>query len=381
MRSILLRVATALCALATAVVTAPTPLSPPTGSERYEVEADSEVPRLIIYYQTTHDSKTGRPISMLPLITEKNIALTHLIVCSFHIDPNGSVLRLNDYPVDHPHFYTLWNETAVIQDTHVRVMGMIGGEAAGSFSTQTLDGSDEAFARYYPQLRKAIVAYNLEGIDLDVEQSMSQAGITRLVRRLRKDFGEDFLITLAPVATALRGGANLSGFGYLDLADAVGDQIDFYNAQFYNGFGDMDSPEPYEAVIAQGWSPLQIVAGQLTSPSNGGGFTTTAHLNATVHALVKRYGNIGGIFGWEYFNSAPGGTAKPWAWAQDMSSILRPNGLPKLAITTAIATKLVAAWKDTILGSIGAPAGSQINTVVPGSMLEPDVDYMAMVNA
>ncbi|KAK3689049.1 endo-N-acetyl-beta-D-glucosaminidase precursor [Podospora appendiculata] len=380
MKSTALRVAALLCALA---IAAAAPVESPESQKKYEVPADSEVPRLIIYYQTTHDASTQRPISMLPLITEKNIALTHLIVCSLHIDPAGSVLRLNDYPVNHSHFYTLWNETAVLQRTQVKVFGMIGGAAAGSFSTATLDGSDKTFATYYPQLRNAISRYKLEGIDLDVEQSMSQAGITRLIRRLRQDFGPDFSITLAPVATALRGGPNLSGFSYTELEKTFGAEIDFYNAQFYNGFGDMDSPAPYEDVIKHGWSPLQIVAGQLTSPQNGGDFTSTARLNATVHALVSRYGNIGGIFGWEYFNSAPGGTAKPWAWAQDMTSIMRSNGLPKLAITTAVATRLVAAWRDTILGSIGAPSGnqSQVNTVVPASVLEPDVNYMAMVNA
>ncbi len=57
-------------------------------------------PRLVIYYQTTHDSNNN-PISMLPLITEKNIALTHLIVCSFHINSNSEI-HLNDFPRRRP---------------------------------------------------------------------------------------------------------------------------------------------------------------------------------------------------------------------------------------------------------------------------------------
>lgn len=65
------------------------------------------LPRLVIYFQTTHDAE-GNPISMLPLVTEQNIALTHLIVCSFHINLDGEI-HLNDYPPDNPLFYTLWN--------------------------------------------------------------------------------------------------------------------------------------------------------------------------------------------------------------------------------------------------------------------------------
>ena len=57
----------------------------------------------------THDSRTGAPISMLPLITEKRIALTHLIVCSFHINANGTI-HLNDYPPQHPIFSTLFEQ-------------------------------------------------------------------------------------------------------------------------------------------------------------------------------------------------------------------------------------------------------------------------------
>lgn len=195
-----------------------------------------ELPRLVIYFQTTHDS-SGDPISMLPLITELDIALTHLIVCSFHIN-SGREIQLNDYPPYYPLFSTLWNETAVMKQAGVKVMGMIGGAAPGSFDPDTLDSTDEAtFEHYYGQLRDVIVEYGLQGMDLDVEQYMSQAGITRLVARLHADFGDDFIITLAPVASALSNQGNLSGFNYETLESEARtvsgqDMIDFYNAQF-----------------------------------------------------------------------------------------------------------------------------------------------------
>lgn len=195
-----------------------------------------ELPRLVIYFQTTHDS-AGNPISMLPLITELDIALTHLIVCSFHINV-GSEIHLNDYPPYYPLFSTLWNETIVMKEAGVKVMGMIGGAAPGSFDSNTLDSNDDAtFEHYYGQLRDVIVQYGLQGMDLDVEQYMSQAGITRLVTRLHADFGDDFIITLAPVASALSNQGNLSGFDYETLESAARttsgqDMIAFYNAQF-----------------------------------------------------------------------------------------------------------------------------------------------------
>ncbi|KAF3762716.1 glycoside hydrolase [Cryphonectria parasitica EP155] len=340
----------------------------------------SELPRLVIYFQTTHDSD-GNPISMLPLITEQGIALTHLIVCSFHINA-GENITLNDYSPYDPHFYTLWNETVIMQQAGVKVTGMIGGASAGAFDSDTLDSTDDAtFEYYYSQLYDVIQYYGLQGMDLDVEQAMSQDGITRLVSRLNADFGDGFIITLAPVATALEGLANLSGFNYTELAGAAVttagvEMIHFMNTQFYSGFGTMAYPTNFEYIVANGWAPTEIVAGQLTNPLNGGGYTDIGTLNQTVIELVEMYGTIGGIMGWEYFDSLPGGTAAPWEWAQDMTAILRPNDTLTLDITNETATILNAAWQESVVqpSSASSSADSTQST-------QATVDYFAMVNA
>ncbi|KAK3313213.1 endo-N-acetyl-beta-D-glucosaminidase precursor [Apodospora peruviana] len=343
-----------------------------------------ELPRLVIYYQTTHDSD-GRPISMLPLITEKNIALTHLIVCSFHVVADGGI-HLNDYPPDHSLFYTLWNETQVMKSAGVKIMGMVGGAAAGSFTDQTLDARNaDVFERAYAQLHDTIQLYQLDGMDLDVEQPMSLPGIVRLVRRLRSDFGPDFIITLAPVASALHEGANLSGFDYKSLERIDGADISFYNAQFYNGFGDMQTPKFYEAVVTdwQGWHPSRILAGQITTPANGGGFVSFDKLNETIVALSRSVGGIGGIMGWEYFNSESGiPEREPWRWAQVMTAILRPNLFRELVVTRSTADRLVESWRESVSGwranSVNLGVGV---SWIPDDLLTPNVDYLGMVNA
>lgn len=341
-----------------------------------------ELPRLVIYFQTTHDT-AGNPISMLPLITEQGIALTHLIVCSFHVNAD-SVIHLNDYPPDDAHFYTLWNETVIVQEAGVKVMGMIGGAAAGSFNTATLDSTDNAtFEHYYDQVYSLIKQYNLQGMDLDVEQSMSQDGITRLVTRLNADFGDEFIITMAPVASALKNGGNLSGFNYETLAAAAVtttglEMVEFMNAQFYSGFGSMASPADFESIVANGWDPKVIVAGELTSPSNGYGYTSTPLLNQTVIELVELYGTIGGIMGWEYFNSEPGGTTAPWDWAQEMTEILRPNYPVSLTITNETASVLATAYKQSLIRA--SDSGSSHSAVVQDVAVQ-NMDYFAMVNA
>ncbi|KAE9376016.1 glycoside hydrolase family 18 protein [Stipitochalara longipes BDJ] len=356
---------------------APICLSIPVHNHHNHVSSatTADLPRLVIYFQTTHDSN-GNPISMLPLITQQNISLTHLIVCSFHINA-GSVIHLNDFPPSDTRFNTLWAETQVLRNASVKIMGMIGGAASGSFDTSSLDGNATVFSKYYGQLYDTILTYGLQGMDLDVEQKMSQKGITRLINQLYADFGSDFFITLAPVGTALRNGDNLSGFDYDDLDAAVGSKIAFYNGQFYNGFGDMSSTESYDAVIANGWTPSKILAGQVTSPSEGGGFVTEPVLNSTVVKLRSKYGQIGGIMGWEYFDSAPGGTSRPWEWAQEITAILRPTASQQvnLTITNEIAIMLVTKWRSSVItkdnGKVAAESGM-------GSL---SVDYHAMVNA
>ncbi|KAM3448454.1 hypothetical protein MY5147_009919 [Beauveria neobassiana] len=330
--------------------------------------ASSGLPRLVVYFQTTHDQR-GNPISMLPLINEKGIALTHLIVCSLHINKDSEI-HLNDYPPGDPHFYTLWNETAHMKTAGVTVMGMVGGAASGSFDSSTLDGDTATFEKYYGQLQDVITKFGLQGMDLDVEQPMTQFGISRLITRLRKDFGPGFIITLAPVASALRNGANLSGFDYKTLESTNGRDISFYNGQFYSGFGTMARTDDYVKIVSSGFVASKVVAGQLTSSDNGYGYIPYSQLNTTIISLRNKYGQIGGVMGWEYFNSEPGGTQEPWRWAQVMTEILRPNSVPDLKITMNDADYLTNVYDRTV--------GELSPNARPGTRA---IDYYAMVNS
>lgn len=176
-------------------------------------------------------------------------------------------------------------------------------------------------------------------------------------------------------------GGNLSGFDYEDLAavsvTSTGNKkIDFYNAQFYSGFGTMASPDDFEAIVANGWDPKEILAGQLTNPSNGYGYTPFPSLNETVREIVAEYGTIGGIMGWEYFNSEPGDTTAPWKWAQEMTEILRPNDVASLTVTEEKAAQLEVAWKESVI----QPASGDSETG-RAQRVVPKVNYRAMVNA
>ena len=284
-------------------------------------------PRVVIYHQTHF--RNGQFVSALPLITEaeETVSVTHLIIAAIHVNQNPNEITLNDDPPNAAQYDQLWEEVAIFQDVGVSVLGLLGGAARGSF--QRLDGSDAEFETYYSPLAKLIRERGLDGLDLDVEEEMTLQGIIRLIDRLKADFGSEFIITLAPVATALQGRQHLSGFDYEALEVMRGQSISFYNCQFYNGWGRLESFVDFDAILQQGWKPEKVVPGVLTNPNLGNGYIDFERLKLTVAAMKQYYPGWGGIFGWEFFNSQPGDESKPWEWAEQMGQIVRTLQAPR----------------------------------------------------
>ncbi|MEC3993898.1 discoidin domain-containing protein [Actinacidiphila sp. DG2A-62] len=274
--------------------------------------------RVVVYYQTQYSN--GSYVSPLGL-TDHDTGVTDLLIGAFHLNGDGSV-HLNDDPPGDPKFSQMWSDVAAMRAKGVHALGMVGGAAQGSF--QRLDTQ---FDTYYPLLKNVVSTYHLDGLDLDVEESMSLGGVERLIDQLHTDFGSGFLVTLAPVATALSGGGNLSGFSYDQLYRDRASSIAWFNAQFYCGWGSLSSTSGYDAIVNHGVVPAdKVVAGTLTNPANcGSGYVDPTTLDGTLASLAAKYPSFGGVAGWEYFNSEPGGTAAPWQWAASVSAAMN-NG-------------------------------------------------------
>ncbi|KAI9506322.1 hypothetical protein GGI25_002314 [Coemansia spiralis] len=284
------------------------------------------LPRLVIYYQTHHDS-SGKFISIRPLL-QPGISVTHVILAAIHINEDPNSITLNDQVLEHPRYQPLWPELRILQASGVKVMGMLGGAAKGSFLR--LDGSNEQFERYYAPLRDLVHQRKLDGLDLDVEEEMSLQGMIRLIDRLRSDFGKDFIITLAPVAKAMLDPTkNLSGFDYMELEVVRGNEIAWYNTQFYCGWGDLSNTLMYELMVQKGWNPEKIVVGMVTNPKNANGFVPLEMLLPVLGTLKRQNQRFGGIMGWEYFNSLPGDIHQPWEWARMMTIHLGRGDAPQ----------------------------------------------------
>ncbi|TFK90246.1 glycoside hydrolase family 18 protein [Polyporus arcularius HHB13444] len=274
--------------------------------------------RVVVYYQTQY--RNGVYVSPLPLIGY----VTHLLLAAFHLNMGHTgpdIVHLNDFQPSDPFFAPMWPDIAALQGNGTKVIGMLGGAAPGTYDCLV----DSLFDTYYPPLRDVIETYKLDGMDLDVEQSVSPATITRLILELKADFGEDFLITLAPVASALTEGGNLSGFDYIDLEANIGPHISWYNAQFYSGFGTIFPKDQYDRIInyEQGIDPSRVTAIVLTNPSNGFGYVSPENVVASIQDLMEEYGTgWGGVGGWEFFNSLPD-DSRPEQWAITMKNAMQ----------------------------------------------------------
>ncbi|KAI5369768.1 Putative glycoside hydrolase family 18, catalytic domain, glycosyl hydrolase family 18 (GH18) active [Septoria linicola] len=281
-------------------------------------------PRVIVYHQTHHGPDGGPPVSLLPLITN-NTGVTHVIIAAIHVNDKPEDLTLNDTAPSHEKFNTLWGEVAWLQASGIKVLGMLGGFAKGSF--ERLDGDDvQRFEAFYVPLRDMIRQHRLDGLDLDIEEPTSLPGTCRLIDRLRADFGPQFLITLAPVATALLPNQpHLSGpaFDYRLLEQMRGHEIAWYNTQFYCGWGDAGTTAWYDAIMSVGWPANKVVMGLMSNPANGPGHVEWPRQEPVLRSLRNKYPAFGGVMCWEYFNALPGGHEKPWEWAANMARVLR----------------------------------------------------------
>jgi hypothetical protein len=204
---------------------------------------------------------------------------------------------------------------------------MLGGAAKGTFAR--LDQDAATFELYYAALAGLIRERDLDGLDLDIEEPMSLDGVVRLIDRLKADFGDDFLVTLAPVAAALVSEEvikDYAEFSYEALEVMRGDKIAWYNTQFYCGWGNIADTAHFDMIVIRGFPVEKIVVGLMTNPANGPGWVPFELLKIFFVNLKRKYPDFAGVMAWEYFNSLPGDRERPWEWAAWMTRNLVGEG-------------------------------------------------------
>jgi hypothetical protein len=165
---------------------------------------------------------------------------------------------------------------------------------------------------FYGPLLSTLKFHKIDGLDLDIEERVPLSCPLNLLRRLNADMGPSFILTMAPVASDLQPvERGLGGFSYSALERQAttnqkpsGKLVDWYNAQFYNGWGDASTPTGYNAIIANGYSPSRVVLGLLANPGDGGsGHYDHPIYQKTLNTLRSTYSDFGSAMGWEYWQA------------------------------------------------------------------------------
>ena len=211
----------------------------------------------------------------------------------------------------------------------------------------TISSESEA-DKFASSLSAIIKEYGFEGVDIDLEGSavLSTAYIARGLRKVQKEFGDDFIITMAPETYYMHKGDGLIG-AYYRLAIEIKDILTICYPQFYNagsdiGYKDFNAKYPSQSFITSlatmyienGLRPDQLAIGvPAMSSAAGSGYISPENLKAVVNSLVykksldgftppREYKTLRGAMTWSINWDA----TQKYSWAKSMSELM--NSLP-----------------------------------------------------
>ena len=260
--------------------------------------------RTIYYYQTF--------VGLDKVLTHvEDVDVINVSSIHFGEDDEGKKsIYLNDNKPDDPIFNELWLQTEQASNQGCIIMLMMGG---AGFAYKELFSD---FDTYYPLLRDLINNKSfIRGIDLDIEELTTIENVKKIINQLNQDFGEEFLITMAPISASLQNdGSSMAGFNYKQLyLSEEGKHIQWFNTQCYYSF----SYKTYTSIIKNGYPPEKIVMGM-----ESGQFDEKT-LSKAIHEVKKindEYPDFAGVYDWEYLN-APPDKNDPSQWAKLMKDL------------------------------------------------------------
>ena len=260
------------------------------------------MPKAIFYYQTFYDNDNNF-ISIKPVLYDGS-PITHIHLSSIHFGFNKDSTRyihLNNRTPDDPYFNKVWEDIKFAKSKGVKIIAMIGG-AGGGYSTLFRDYKD-----FYPILRDFLNEHSIiDGVDLDIEESCQLIDIKNLINNIIHDFGEDYIISTAPVSGSLINNIpGMGGFCYKDLLNSnEGKYIDYINCQAYYGF----NTKTLDEIVKNGYISEKIVMGMIAGES----------YKDELKSLHDSYKDkFGGIFVWEYYDAIP----SPLEWCKYVQDV------------------------------------------------------------
>ena len=220
--------------------------------------------------------------------------------------------------------------------------------SVGGANGRIVIDSEKASDKFASSLIEIIKEYGFEGVDIDLEGS-AVSGTEYIASGLRKahdEFGDDFIITMAPETYYMHKAEGLMG-AYYRLATKIKDILTICYPQFYNaggdiGYNDFNARYPSQSFITSlatmyienGLRPDQMAIGVPAAASAGGtGYISTDALKEVIYSLVykkeldgftppREYKTLRGVMTW----SINWDGTQNYAWGKSMSELM--NSLP-----------------------------------------------------
>jgi alkaline phosphatase D len=235
-----------------------------------------------------------------------------IIISSLHFNKinTNTEIYLNDNKPNDKIFEKLWQETELCNKNGIKIMLMMGG-AGGAYGPFFSD-----YNNCYLQLKNLIKSKPwISGIDLDIEEIVDINNIKKLIEDIKKDFSNNFTITMAPLASSLENDiSGMGGFSYKELCKTHGKYISWFNTQCYNGTFNYDT---FNNIIKNKYPSNKIVMGMMSGDYNENTFKNALN---EVNKIKIKYNDMGGVFDWEYLN-APPDPYNPSVWAEKFKQI------------------------------------------------------------
>ena len=264
------------------------------------------MPNIVYYYQTFVglDDIACDPTK----VTTINLSSIH-----FGYTNDGTpYIHLNDS--DPSTFCALWDKCRLLKNKGINFTLMLGG--AGGAYTELFNN----FSTFYPMLRKFIDSMRdiFTGIDIDIEETVQINTVIELIKCIKRDFGDNFIISMAPTAYELMyDQPGMAGIIYKDLYKQIGDLITFFHVQAYGNY----TFSTFDSIVKNGYPQSKLIFGMASD-----NFTKDTFHKAidTVKQIKTTYSDFGGVYDWEFFD-APPNPNHPIEWAVEMSNVINSD--------------------------------------------------------
>ena len=182
-----------------------------------------------------------------PIIRSINVEAIHF---GFN-DDNSPYIHLNDHPPNDKIFDLLWNQLYLLKEQKIKIILMVGG--GGGAYEMLFNHFDTFYPMFFYLISNKLDLF--DGIDIDIEETVTISSIVKLFNKIHTDFGSNFTISMAPMNTELMyDKPGMAGINYKELYNLVGENISYFHVQAYDDF----SLDCFKSIINNGYPESKL---------------------------------------------------------------------------------------------------------------------------